>query len=191
MTKTSTFIVPPHLAEYNTPLADFVATKPEFNYFVVGAYIFAKPHPLNPEFHTLLLQRAFSDSYGGYWENPGGSVEPTDATLLDAVARELVEETGLHVSKFVDLVCVDQWLSVKPDRVTKVAKFSFVVEVYEAADEGWMDRVILDDQEHRAITWAMEEEVREGIEGVEELKFIDEQGRSLLRAFGVWRERQK
>lgn len=188
MDKPSTFIVPPHLAQYNTPLADFAATKPEFNYFVVGAYIFSTSNKPNSRPLALLLQRSFSDSYGGYWENPGGSVESTDKTLLEAVVREVFEETGLHVSKFLDLVCVDQWVSVKPDRVRKVAKFSFVTEVYEVVDEGWMDRVVLDDQEHQAIVWATEEQVREGVEKGGMLKFINEQGKNLLRAFEVFRE---
>ncbi|RJE23943.1 NUDIX domain protein [Aspergillus sclerotialis] len=188
MNKPTTFIVPGHLAQYNTPLSTFAATKPEFNYFVVGAYIFSTSHQPNTNPLALLLQRSFSDSYGGYWENPGGSVEPTDKTLLEGVAREVLEETGLHISKFLDLVCVDQWVSVKPDRVRKVAKFSFITEVYEAADEGWMDRVVLDDQEHQAIMWATEEQVREGVEKGGALKFVNEQGKNLLRAFELWRE---
>lgn len=183
MSKLSAFTVARHLSQYNTPLADFAASKPEFTHFVVGAYIFSSLS--NPRPRTLLLQRSLSDSYGGFWENPGGSVEPTDATLLDGVAREVLEETGLHVSSVLDLVCVDTWVSIKPDSVRQVAKFSYVVEVHETIDGGgWMERVRLDQDEHRALMWATEEQVRKGVEGEGLLRFVNEQGRNHLRAFG-------
>lgn len=187
----SHFTVPNHLTKYNLPLSTFIASNPEFTDFVVGAYIFTScstsHHPL-----TLLLQRSLTDSYGGFWESPGGSVEPSDASLLHAVAREVLEETGLHVAGFVDLVCVDRWTSVKIDRVKKVAKFSFVVEVQEALEgdgDGWMDRVVMDEDEHQDLTWATEERVREGVEAEGMLKFINEQGRNLLRAFELCRRK--
>ena len=60
----------------------------------------------------LLLQRSLSDSYGGYWEAPAGGVDATiDGTILEATAREVREESGLNVSRFVDLVAVDEWTS--------------------------------------------------------------------------------
>ncbi|KAH6603507.1 nudix domain [Trichoderma cornu-damae] len=48
---------------------------------------------------VLLLRRSPADSYPLKWEAPGGSVDASDASLLDAAARELWEETGLRESR--------------------------------------------------------------------------------------------
>jgi 8-oxo-dGTP diphosphatase len=44
----------------------------------------------------LLAQRPEGKVYSGYWEFPGGKVEP-DESLLHALERELWEELGIHV----------------------------------------------------------------------------------------------
>lgn len=50
---------------------------------------------------VLLLQRAATERYyPNIWELPSGKVEPEDATLLDAAARECMEETGLRSPNF-------------------------------------------------------------------------------------------
>ena len=51
----------------------------------------------------LMLRR--SKSRGAFWQGVSGRVEPTDATLRDAAAREVREETGLpcEAQDFVDL----------------------------------------------------------------------------------------
>jgi 8-oxo-dGTP diphosphatase len=43
----------------------------------------------------LITQRLPSDTLGGYWEFPGGKVEPGEA-LRDAITRELHEEIGVE-----------------------------------------------------------------------------------------------
>ncbi|EAW06821.1 NUDIX hydrolase [Aspergillus clavatus NRRL 1] len=204
MTNISSFTVPPHLAEYNAPLAEFTASKPHFTDFVVSGLVFSQSYPDSIPKDTsrpriLLLQRAETDSYPGYWEGPGGMCERTDATLLTGVAREVLEESGLHVSRFVDLVAVDEWERVLHDEVHRVAKFTFLVEVHEAdpatgsvpsadvevgvAPERWEDGVKLEQTEHQAFVWATEEEVRASAEGEGKYKFMGNQGRNLLKAF--------
>jgi len=44
----------------------------------------------------LICQRKDNDTFGGYWEFPGGKVE-RDETILDALKREFVEELGIHI----------------------------------------------------------------------------------------------
>jgi 8-oxo-dGTP diphosphatase len=43
----------------------------------------------------LITQRLADDTLGGYWEFPGGKVDPGEA-LPDALARELMEELGVE-----------------------------------------------------------------------------------------------
>lgn len=47
---------------------------------------------------VLLIKRADDEeAFPGYWGIPGGSVEPTDASLEAALVRECVEETGVEL----------------------------------------------------------------------------------------------
>lgn len=48
---------------------------------------------------VLLLRRAASDFMGGLWELPSGKVDGADDSLVDALAREVFEETGLKLSE--------------------------------------------------------------------------------------------
>jgi 8-oxo-dGTP diphosphatase len=47
---------------------------------------------------VLLLRRTPSDFMGGLWELPSGKVDSADESMLDALAREVYEETGLKIS---------------------------------------------------------------------------------------------
>jgi len=57
---------------------------------VVAAVIFA------PDGRYLLAQRPAGKVYAGYWEFPGGKIEPGESPR-DALARELHEELGIEV----------------------------------------------------------------------------------------------
>lgn len=135
----------------------------------------------------LLLQRAETDSYPGYWEGPGGLCDPPSESILAGTAREVREESGLRVCRVVDLVSEDEWVRVKPDRVKRVAKFTFLVEVEEAqvGVEKWENAVVLDPEEHQKYVWATEAQVRKAIDarGEGEFQFLDIQGRNLVTAF--------
>lgn len=185
--------IPSHLKPFSDTLPIFSTTKPGFTDFVVGGLIFSTSNttPSNEENsktrRILLLQRSHSDSYGGYWEGPGGGLDPAvDGTILEGAAREVREESGLHVARFIDLVSVDEWSRVKGDVLHVVAKFTFLVEVHEAVSSGsgrWEDGVRLEETEHQAFAWATEEEVREGIQGRGPYRFVGDQGGNLLKAF--------
>ncbi|MFZ2494961.1 MAG: NUDIX domain-containing protein [Candidatus Saccharimonadales bacterium] len=46
----------------------------------------------------LLIKRADDEEvFPGYWGVPGGTVEPTDPTLEDALIRECMEEVGVEI----------------------------------------------------------------------------------------------
>ncbi|MCF3103184.1 NUDIX domain-containing protein [Streptomyces roseoverticillatus] len=62
---------------------------------VVGAVI------AGPDGKVLLLHRPAADYLGGLWELPSGGVEPGE-TLVEALRREVAEETGLTVAAVGD-----------------------------------------------------------------------------------------
>ena len=51
-----------------------------------------------PNGEFLLAQRPAGKVYQGYWEFPGGKVDPGES-LADATARELNEELGINVAE--------------------------------------------------------------------------------------------
>ncbi|KAK5791850.1 hypothetical protein VI817_007159 [Penicillium citrinum] len=198
------YTVAPHLEYFNVPLAEFCASRPEFESFGVGGYIFAEcpSHHANIKNTStispriLLIQRALTDTMGGVWEGPGGSIEPDlDKTLLDGVAREVLEETGLNVSRFLDLVTVDSWQHLRRNgEMLRIAKYSFIVDVYEAGRPHEEIPVRLVATEHQAFEWALEEEVREVMQ-TNQGKFQHPlpdtwlNGPNLIRAF-AWYKKQ-
>ncbi|MBC7858223.1 MAG: NUDIX domain-containing protein [Burkholderiaceae bacterium] len=61
---------------------------------------------IRPNGDVLLGQRPAGKPYDGYWEFPGGKVEPGEA-ILDALKREFVEELG------VEIVSAEPWCGVE------------------------------------------------------------------------------
>ena len=51
-----------------------------------------------PDGQVLLAQRPAGKAYAGYWEFPGGKLEPGE-TPRDALSRELAEELGIDVRR--------------------------------------------------------------------------------------------
>jgi 8-oxo-dGTP diphosphatase len=51
-----------------------------------------------PDGQVLLAQRPAGKAYAGYWEFPGGKIEPGESAQ-DALVRELQEELGVHVTR--------------------------------------------------------------------------------------------
>jgi 8-oxo-dGTP pyrophosphatase MutT (NUDIX family) len=197
-----TYSVAPHLEYFTIPLADFMAARPEFEGFGVGAYIFSLADPTP---RILLLQRAWSDSMPGCWEGPGGACEPeSDKTLLDSLIRETLEESGLHVSHVVDLVAVDCWEHHRRSGgEIRIVKYSFIVEVYEGSRDVGGQReptptpqipIKLDATEHQTFDWATENNVQVSIQSTKgpykfPLPSIGHQAPNILRAFELHQER--
>ncbi|KAJ6133750.1 hypothetical protein N7523_000072 [Penicillium sp. IBT 18751x] len=192
----SPYTVASHLQYFEVPLADFTAARPEFDSFGVGGYMFSGAS--TPR--VLLLQRALTDSMPGCWEGPGGSYEPdVDGTLLDGVVREVLEETGLHVSHIAELVAVDSWTHTRRNGSKfRIAKYSFIVEVHESArpsaDQVSREEVPvrLMESEHQAFDWATEEDVRLSLQSGGKyqlpLPSTSHQAHNILRSFELYKE---
>ncbi|MDE1183212.1 NUDIX domain-containing protein [Paraburkholderia sp.] len=63
---------------------------------------------VQPEGRYLLAQRPAGKPYEGYWEFPGGKLEPGE-TVEAALARELHEELG------IDVVTSERWRVLEHD----------------------------------------------------------------------------
>ncbi|KAL2809832.1 hypothetical protein BJX63DRAFT_403912 [Aspergillus granulosus] len=204
----SAYTVAPHLeAVYNIPFTSFRAAFTQYNHFVGGSLIFSRT-ATNPErLRILLLQRASTDAFPELWEGSGGSFEDEDKTILEVVARELFEETGLRVLKFVEFVQIEEW---EKQGLGLVGKFTFIIEADEARppvplskedktllgdepDDGTITPGLskhlehlpkLDPAEHQAFTWATEEEVREG-----KFKSFGLQAETILKGFNILKQK--
>lgn len=61
---------------------------------------------IRPNGDVLLGQRPSGKPYAGYWEFPGGKVEPGEA-ILAALQREFMEELG------IEIVTAEPWCGVE------------------------------------------------------------------------------
>ncbi|OJJ45084.1 hypothetical protein ASPZODRAFT_17995 [Penicilliopsis zonata CBS 506.65] len=172
-----TFEFSQHLTEFNVPLSTFLRSRP-FTHVAVGAYIYSSKEG---EKTVLLLQRSESDSYPLHWEGPGGACEEDDESMLSGAAREITEETGLHVRRFEDVISLDEWEDVKHGAARRFCKIVFLARVCEDSHQGWEEeRVLLDPKEHRAFVWATEADVQG-----DRYKFIGVQRETCLRGFNM------
>ncbi|KAF8424484.1 NUDIX hydrolase domain-like protein [Tirmania nivea] len=143
----------------------------------VGAFIFTTPSAKPPK--ILLLRRAATpeESFPLLWEVPGGGAEfpPVDETILDAVTREVFEETGLRVTRILGAVKGpngEGWQEFEGRRIDPqrgrqriYRKFNFFVEVewLKSVDETGERKVQvkLADEEHVEYAWVARDELAE------------------------------
>lgn len=90
----------------------------------------------------LMARRADGDFLGGNYELPGGGVDKGE-TIVEGAIREVKEETGLVVSKILD---VFEGFDYTTDRKPHVRQVNFIV----AVEPG---NVVLDSNEHDAYLW--------------------------------------
>ncbi|KKP02501.1 hypothetical protein THAR02_05410 [Trichoderma harzianum] len=83
-------------------------SNPPIDYLMTSVMVLRQPQPPSPSAfqnnsqkpQVLLLRRHPQDSYPLKWEPPGGSIDPSDPTVLSAATRELHEETNLSNPHF-------------------------------------------------------------------------------------------
>ena len=151
--------ISPTLSSYTVPLATFKSSRPAYQVFAVGTFIFSPSHN-----RLLLVQRASTErGFPNKWEIPGGGTEDSDPTILHSAAREAFEETGLHLTKLVREVEKGvEW----GDGMKRWLKLSFEIEVAEMEGVGEGEEegvgVCLNPEEHQGYVWATEEDIRVG-----------------------------
>ncbi|VUC28858.1 unnamed protein product [Clonostachys rosea] len=132
------------LAQYAKPLAEWHQLHDnKYSGLVAGAIVF------DAHGRVLILRRAAHDYLPGLWEPPGGSVDPTDQSLLHACVRELWEEAGLRARRVICAVGQgNDWTAGSK----LFHRYTLLIE----ADEG---EVRTDPEEHSEWKWATREEV--------------------------------
>jgi 8-oxo-dGTP pyrophosphatase MutT (NUDIX family) len=182
---TFNFTAHPSISSFAVPCETYLSTHPgekfQYHFIATGALVFDASTPER----ILLIQRAAHDSMPGRWEIPGGACDKEDLSILDGVARELWEETGLAASSIGPQVGDGHYFLTRSGKL--VCKFNFLVDAGKGAD-GKLD-VKLDPNEHQNYVWAGEEEVKTRKVGNLNLKFTTrEQEAVVLEAFSARRK---
>ncbi|KAI1428981.1 NUDIX hydrolase domain-like protein [Xylaria sp. FL1777] len=156
---------PSSLSPFDVPARDYLTRcDARWDGLSVGALIFSH---LGPTDRVLLIQRDKSDSLPEKWEIPSGVVSNNpekDAAVLQAVVRELWEETGLLASELKRVINAPGEEGFVFSNSTKTKVFCrYVFEVGAAEDESGGMKIRLNPVEHQDFVWATEEEVRERI----------------------------
>lgn len=86
--------------------------------------------------HILITRRPMHTSHGGFWEFPGGKVEP-DEEVTSALIREIDEEVGLQVIAYDYLGEVLSTYQEQPLALLIYHVYHYVGEAY--CREGQMD----------------------------------------------------
>ncbi|MCJ1230242.1 hypothetical protein MMC12_006914 [Toensbergia leucococca] len=201
--------IPLSLSHLTVPLYQFIQDhRPKYDHLVVGAFIFApSDSPATSPPRILLVQRAKTESaFPNLWEVPGGSSELADPTVLHSVAREVFEETGLRLTKFVRQIGQGVEFNINHLRWLKL---SFEIEVAELPHQSRhschdhssgheaditasqsMDAttnsglVTLDPKEHQQYVWATEEDIKKCYQDEGPYSLLNEAQRQvMLQAF--------
>ncbi|KAI9860486.1 MAG: hypothetical protein M1813_006145 [Trichoglossum hirsutum] len=135
--ESTTPYIPEELNSLAISLESWLSSHQEYQILAVGALIFGYRRPTSEDApgddrqpHLLLIKRSENCTHPGCWEVPGGSVESGDPTILYAVAREVSEEAGLRLTRFIEQIGGGvRYRSQR--RKAKGFKLSFEIEIAE------------------------------------------------------------
>ncbi|PHH89423.1 hypothetical protein CDD83_6076 [Cordyceps sp. RAO-2017] len=163
--------------EFNVSIPEYMRQNASISGLMVSAVVFGGTH-------VLLIQRASHDFAPLMWEVPGGACEAEqDKTVLHALARELFEETALHLRRVNRRVDQVEFGDTRADGFIW-RKVTFEVDVEEGDDRDVIGAAVrLDPAEHQDWGWAQMAEVDGGQWGKGQLRFSDSQRTSILTAF--------
>ena len=185
------FQIDPAAEPYNVPIRTYLDGQSPIQGICTGAVVFCGGH-------VLLVRRAADDFMGLKWEIPGGACEENkDESILHAVAREVLEETGLRVSRFRRMVRINDFLDTAGKLVDfRWRKLTFEVEVAVAELNTPLQQVNnvlqavgrqikLDPAEHDDWGWATRAQLETSEWEKGPIDFVIEQRETLLHAFGM------
>ena len=203
--------IPPELKHLIVSPSTYRETHPECEGLVVGALIFQQLPGSEPA--MLLIQRASAErAFPNEWEMPGGSAEDSDPTVLHSVAREVFEETGLHLTRVIRQIGEGVAFTTRQ----KCVKLSFEIEVLEigqssiektgagecsksllqtadTAENSTKEKehvvpVTLNPVEHQRHAWLTEADLKSSNQGIERMTFVgDDTLPTILAAFDLHR----
>jgi 8-oxo-dGTP pyrophosphatase MutT (NUDIX family) len=175
---TKPFQVSEQLTSLNIPISQYLREHKDVHILAAGALVFHHDR-------LLLIQRSeMEKGFRNCWEIPGGQCDDEDETILHSAARELLEETGLHVARLNYQVGENtrfQTGSGKRPRIWQ--KFSFVVDVVEAGPNPRKPtpvQVKLDPIEHQNHVWVTQADVKRYRTKRTQLMFTSEDQRNLM-----------
>ena len=175
--------IPPSMKQYAITTTEYIAKNPQYQAVAVGAVIFNRPSDMTIQVYdskdtrVLLVQRAAHErGFPNKWEVPGGGAEDTDPSIFHSVAREVFEEAGLKLTRFVKELPSMSFTLRKG--AMNINKLSFEIAVdgndglnsYHPHDckeahgttstEQKLPAVEIDPKEHQAFIWATQAEVK-------------------------------
>lgn len=105
----------------------------------------------NPDSKYLLLQRAaaMNSETEAHWDIPGGRIEPEEP-LLEALAREISEETGLTLTRMPQLLSAQDIFV--PAKGVHVVRLTYLIDG---------DGKVVISHEHQNVKWAGHDEALE------------------------------
>ncbi|KAL9040308.1 MAG: hypothetical protein Q9214_004541 [Letrouitia sp. 1 TL-2023] len=130
------------------------------------------------DWQILLLKRAAHEHfYPNVFEIPGGKVEDSDATILDAVKREVREETGTEVEQVIGTIesfnySVDRKAPAADETETTVKSMSLQLNFVCAVTH---HNVKVNPEEHSEARFVIRSQIKE-LEMTESMRAVVEDG---------------